>query len=76
MVMIGVSEYSTAYLSADGKKLIENAILYLLGVEKKQTDAIEDIRYEQAGAKKILREGRIYILRGEELFTINGTPVR
>ena len=76
MVMIGVSEYSTAYLSADGKKLIENAILYLLGVEKKQTDAIEDIRYEQAGAKKILREGRIYILRGEELFTITGTPVR
>ena len=40
--MIGVSEYSTAYLTNEGKRLIENAICYLLGIENTHPQGIDD----------------------------------
>ncbi len=43
MLMIGVSEYSTANLTADGLKLIDNACCYLLGLLNNSTTAIENI---------------------------------
>ncbi|MBR1427331.1 MAG: hypothetical protein IJ581_07775 [Paludibacteraceae bacterium] len=33
LVMIGLSEYSTIYLTDQGKQLVENAIYYLLGID-------------------------------------------
>lgn len=78
MVMIGVSEYSTAYLTQDGKRLIENAICYLLGIENNHpTEGIETpTRNDQRlTTKKILRNGQLLIRHGEQVFDITGRRI-
>ena len=70
MVMIGVSEYSTTYLTDEGKRLIENAILYLLGTEMPQ--GIETIKAKQNAAVKYLDHGTLYIRLGDRLFDSTG----
>ena len=73
MVMIGVSEYSTTNLSAEGKQLIENAIIYLLGIKMPQG-------FEQTttttNAIKYIQHGQLYIQVGEQVFDALGSPVR
>ena len=58
MVMIGVSEYSTLYLTEQAKQLIENAILYLLSVDTPQ--GTEEIHHSSA-THKFLHNGKLYM---------------
>ena len=68
MIMIGVSEYSTAYMTEQGMKLIENAILYQLGIN--MPAGIEN-QPSQITNQKILRNGALYIqINGVEYDTV------
>jgi glycosyltransferase involved in cell wall biosynthesis len=71
MVMIGVSEYSTANLTYEGKRLIENAICYLLGIPI--PTAIEQIGINnQPKAIKFIENGQLYIRVGTQTFDCTG----
>ena len=70
MVMIGVSEYSTLYLTQDGKRLIENAILYQLGIRMPQ--AVEKTEYAPLSNRKYLYEGKLFIQVGEQVYDAAG----
>jgi hypothetical protein len=74
MIMIGVSEYSTAYLTEQGKQLIENAILLQLGVQM-PTEAISQQANETTAPQKILQNGRIMILRNGKIYSLSGQAV-
>ena len=76
MLMIGVSEYSTAFLSEDGKHLIENAICYLLGIENKHTVETLDNTALTQQAKKYLRNGQLFIHCGDQVFDCTGKRIR
>ena len=71
MVMIGVSEYSTAYLTEQGKRLIENAVLYLLGLDV-PTGLEHAIRSNQKSAIKYIQDGKLIIQAGDLLFDAYG----
>ena len=71
LVMIGVSEYSTADLTYDGKRLIENAICYLLGIP--MPTAIEQTNINpKSSATKFIHNGHIYIRVGTQIFDCTG----
>lgn len=74
MLMIGVSEYSTAYLTHAGKRLIENAICYLLGITIPTNT--EHINAEQTIASKYIHNGQIYIAINNQLYTIIGHKIQ
>lgn len=74
MLMIGVSEYSTAYLTHAGKRLIENAICYLLGMAI--PTHTEHINAEQPIARKYIHNGQIYIAINNQLYTITGQKIQ
>ena len=72
LVMIGVSEYSTADLTTDGKQLIENAILYLLGVEiptgiKNDKSPITN--------HKFIQDGHLFIQKGNAVYNVAGQRI-
>ena len=69
MVMIGVSEYSTVYLTQDAKQLIENAILYQLGVRMPQ--AIENPK-STVKNQKYIKDGKLFIQVGEQVYDAAG----
>ncbi len=75
MVMIGVSEYSTANLTQDGKQLIENAILYLLGVN--MPTGIDTIENHQSSIinHKFIHNGMLFIQAGDLLFDVTGRRI-
>ena len=74
MMMIGVSEYSTTYLSEDGKRLIENAICYLLGIEP--STATGTITDGISSHRKILTpDGQIHISTPEGIFSLTGQRI-
>ena len=66
--MIGVSEYSTAYLTNEGKRLIENAICYLLGIENTHPQGIDQIVNRQSLNRKYIYNGQLYIQAGEHMY--------
>ena len=70
MIMIGVSEYSTTYLSADGKKLIENAILYQLGIS--MPTGLEQTANRKSLNRKFIHDGQLYIQAGSALYDATG----
>lgn len=72
MVMVGVSEYSTAHLTDDGKKLIENAILYLLGMDI--LDGIDN-QTSPITNNKFIQDGTLYIQAGDVVFDAFGRRV-
>jgi hypothetical protein len=72
MVMIGVSEYSTAYLTAQGKQLIENAIRYLLGMDF--PEGIENLSSEIT-YQKYIQNGKLYIEARGVLYDATGRRV-
>ncbi|MBR6017980.1 MAG: DUF4990 domain-containing protein [Paludibacteraceae bacterium] len=76
MIMIGVSEYSTLYLSEDAKKLIENAILYQLGITMPTTGLEPITNHQSPITNKLLQDGQIIILRGAEKYTVTGQRIR
>ena len=73
LVMIGVSEYSTSYLTQEGKQLIENAILYLLGVNMPQ--GIEDVINRSSANHKFLYNGKLYIEASGVVYDATGCRV-
>lgn len=74
MLMIGVSEYSTAHLTHTGKRLIENAICHLLGMTIPTNT--EHISAEQPIASKYIHNGQIYIRINQQLYTITGQKIQ
>jgi len=75
MVMVGVSEYSTAYLTQQGKQLIENAILYLLGVHMPTGFGLSATNIQKP-EKKYLYDGQLFIQLGETVYDATGRLVR
>ena len=74
MIMIGVSEYSTTYLTIDGKKLIENAILYQLGIS--MPTGVEQIKVNrQSLNRKYLYDGQLFIQVGDAVYHVDGRRV-
>ena len=68
LIMIGVSEYSTTYLTNEGKRLIENAICYLLGIENTHPQGIDQIVNRQSLNRKYIYNGQLYIQAGEHMY--------
>jgi hypothetical protein len=75
MVMIGVSEYSTASLTDNGKKLIENAILYQLNMDIPMENLEGGHINPQGRNSKFLYNGTFYIRSGETVFDLTGRRV-
>lgn len=80
MLMIGVSEYSTALLTTDGKHLIENAICYLLGIANTHEPSTEAVENTPSGLRpdiqKYLRNGQLIIRCGDMFFDCTGKRVQ
>ena len=74
IVMIGVSEYSTLYLTQDAKRLIENAILYQLGITMPVT-GIENQK-SQIKNHKFIKDGQLFIQAGDAVYDITGRCIR
>ena len=77
MYMIGVSEYSTAYLSQDGKRLIENAICLLLGIPNNHSEQPEGISNHQSEIRthKFIQDGKLFIRMGEAVYDLTGRRI-
>jgi hypothetical protein len=71
-IMIGVSEYSSAYLTDDAKRLIENAILLQLGVS--MPESIENQK-SQINNQKYLKDGQLFIQAGDAVYDVTGRRV-
>lgn len=69
MIMIGVSEYSTLYLTDDAKRLIENAILYQLGIS--MPEGIENQKSKIIN-HKFIRDGQLFIQAGDAVYDTTG----
>ena len=74
LIMIGVSEYSTANLTAEGKKLIENAICLLLGIPNLHPQGIEN-HPSVIINKKFIHNGQLFIQTGDVVYSIDGRRV-
>ena len=75
MYMIGVSEYSTIYLTTDGKRLVENAICLLLGIQNNHPQSIEQIVNRNSLNHKFIKDGKLYIQAGGMLFDATGRRI-
>ena len=77
MYMIGVSEYSTAYLTTDGKRLIENAICLLLGIPNNHSEQPEGISNHQSEVitHKFIQDGKLFIRMGEAVYDLTGRRI-
>ena len=74
MIMIGVSEYSTAYLTPDGKKLIENAILLQMGMDI--PTGISTINHKSSIINhKYIKNGQLFIQAGDAVYNAAGRRV-
>ena len=77
MYMIGVSEYSTAYLTTDGKRLIENAICLLLGIPNNHSEQPLNIENHQSEIinHKFIQNGNLFIRMGETVYDLTGRRI-
>ena len=75
MVMIGVSEYSTAYLTDAAKRLIENAILYLLDIHMPEFPEQISMTTTQSEIRKYIHHGQLYIRVDAQVYDACGRPV-
>lgn len=73
LVMVGVSEYSTADLTETGLQVIENAVIYLLGILHPGNTT--DLKYADIApqATKILTPRGVVIVRNGKRYTILGS---
>ena len=74
LIMIGVSEYSTEYLTTDGKQLIENAILYLLGITMPQNTGILNEKTTSTNSK-FIQHGKLFIQVGSDMYNATGSRI-
>jgi hypothetical protein len=72
--MIGVSEYSTTFLTTDGKRLIENAICLLLGITNNHPQDITIVN-RQSSNRKFIYDGKLFIQAGDLYFDVTGRRV-
>lgn len=72
MVMIGVSEYSTIYLTQEAQQLIENAILYLLGIDTPQGT---EQTHPQTANHKFIYHGKLYLEASGVVYDATGRRV-
>ena len=70
MLMIGVSEYSTANITDAGLKLIENAIYYLLGMDIPA--GVQAIEQTEVPVRKYILNGQLFIERNGIRYSITG----
>ena len=73
--MIGISEYSTAYLTTDGMKLIENAICLQLGIENNHPAGVETIVNRKSSNRKFIYDGQLFIQAGDAVYDITGRRI-
>ncbi len=76
MIMIGVSEYSTTHLTSDGKKLIENAILYQLGIPILLTVDTTVTSHDKSKNHIFIHEGKLYIQTDSALYDAMGRCIK
>ena len=76
MYMIGVSEYSTIYLTTDGKRLIENAICLLLGIQNNHPQGIEQIVNRNSSNQKFINNGQLFIQAGDAVYDVTGRRIK
>ena len=73
LLMLGISEYSTANLTDVGVRLVENAIYYLLGLPMPPTGwNPETQKPESSSTKKFFRNGQLLILHNGVIYDISG----
>ena len=75
MIMIGVSEYSTAYLTTDGMKLIENAICLQLGIDNNHPAGVETIVNRKSSNRKFIYDGQLFIQAGGAVYDSAGRRI-
>ena len=73
IIMIGVSEYSMSFISEDGKKLIENAILLQLGI--KMPEGLEN-HQSQIVNRKFINNGQLFIEASGSVYDAYGHCVK
>jgi len=76
LVMIGLSEYSLTHISKDGKQLVENAILYQLGMDIPTEDMEVSILNHQSTNRKFLQYGSMFIQAGDDVYDAFGRRIR
>ena len=69
LILIGLSEASFDYLTTDAMRMVENAILYQLGIDP--TTAISTLNARENNYK-FIENGRLYIQVGEAVYDISG----
>lgn len=74
MIMIGVSEYSTAHLTTDGMRLIENAIFLQLGIENNHPSGFTNDK-QQTTNRKYIQNGQLLIQTGDAVYDITGRRI-
>ena len=74
MIMIGVSEYSTAHLTTDGMRLIENAIFLQLGIENNHPSGFTNDK-QQTTNHKYIQNGQLLIQTGDAVYDITGRRI-
>lgn len=75
MVLIGLSEYSLAYLTGDGKRLVENAILYQLDMDIPSTEDLESSAFIHQQSDKYINNGQLFIRMGETVYDCTGRRI-
>ena len=70
LLMVGLSEYSTANLTDAGLTLLENALCYLLGISKPST--VQSLKGSGTPCRKYLQNGRLIIERQGIRYTATG----
>ncbi|MGM9838246.1 MAG: hypothetical protein ACI30A_07165 [Paludibacteraceae bacterium] len=75
LITIGVSEYSTAYLTEDGLQLIENAIYYLLGLPIPAPSTHLHTPIIPSTATKILTPNGVRICSNRKCYNLLGLVV-
>lgn len=75
MIMIGVSEYSTAHLTTDGMRLIENAIFLQLGIDNNRPAGVDKIVNGKSSNRKFIYNGQLLIQTGDAVYDITGRRI-
>lgn len=77
LLMIGISEYSTANLTDEGLRLIENAIYYLLGMPAPSpSTGVQSITELGTSAQKHFINGQLIIMKDGCCFTPAGIRIQ
>lgn len=71
VLMMGLSEYSLADISEDGKKLVHNALYYVMG----RTPTILKDVVAAMPQQKLIYKGQLFIVRDKKVFTVLGEAV-